>query len=417
LLVDKDEHTSARLFHSHSSQRLTPFCLRFSIMKIKSGRRLYFLSLLSYAVSASQTLRARRDRLLAPLAVTDHASNPAASNSTISTRPLLTIPLYNSDQTISDAIKANKIYGGVTAQPLEAPYFVMMLSWNNSTSKYEFDGCGGSLVSERHVLTAGHCAKDRDPRTHAVYVQAYQPSQANNSGVPLHFSRIANYTIHPRFNDTTNANDLSIVTLTTPVNKSSFTLLRPAGPYVTIWEGEQMQIYGFGYTNYTARTLLPTLQTVSLPFIPREKCKTYFGSHIQDDMVCAGFQDGGHDACNGDSGGPMVVKKGNQTFQVGIVDWGQGCGQPNKPGVYISVQYHFKWIQETICSALERNATAAVICDHYVPSPLYSASSINGCTKSKIGEQCGSYKQCCSGVCALGNHSSTTKVCAKAASW
>ncbi|GKY90669.1 hypothetical protein MPSEU_000040300 [Mayamaea pseudoterrestris] len=397
-------------------------------MKLKTIQWLQCLSLLIFhTATASQGIRGNYDRMLSPgEAVKEAFQNAMSTSTTINTTAatptdsLATFSIYNSNenQTIEESIMFDKIFGGVDAQPLEAPYFVMMLYWNNVTLKYEFDGCGGSLVSDRHVLTAGHCGKNRDPKLHLAYVQAHAPF-AGNPGVPSHISKIVSYTIHPDFDDVTNANDLSIVTLDKPVNVSSFKMIRLAGPYLNLWESEMVQVYGFGWTNDVTRTLDPTLQTVQLPYIPYEKCQAYYGSHVQPDMICAGYKEGGHDACNGDSGGPMIVRKGDQIFQVGVVSWGKGCGQPNQPGVYISVQFHFNWIQKTICSSLPATVSAPTICAKYnLKAITGGASSLatGSCTKSKLGEHCHISKQCCSGVCERRYGKWWRGVCVKGAS-
>ncbi|XP_055856100.1 trypsin zeta-like [Episyrphus balteatus] len=76
------------------------------------------------------------------------------------------------------------------------------------------------------------------------------------------------------------------------------------------------------------------LHQVEFPIISQEVCMSQFsGGKIKDSMICAGFPEGGKDACYGDSGGPLSV---NGIF-VGVVSWGSGCGEPRSPGVYASV--------------------------------------------------------------------------------
>ncbi|KAF3837355.1 hypothetical protein F7725_004819 [Dissostichus mawsoni] len=48
---------------------------------------------------------------------------------------------------------------------------------------------------------------------------------------------------------------------------------------------------------------------------------------------------------SGDSGGPMMIKKGSVWVQSGVVSFGKGCTLPNVPGVYVRVSQFEDWIK------------------------------------------------------------------------
>ena len=72
---------------------------------------------------------------------------------------------------------------------------------------------------------------------------------------------------------------------------------------------------------------------------------------MTDNMLCAGWREGGTDACQNDSGGPLVCQvPGNEGRWAlyGVVNYGQGCGAPDKYGVYARVTKYSTWIDSVI---------------------------------------------------------------------
>lgn len=48
----------------------------------------------------------------------------------------------------------------------------------------------------------------------------------------------------------------------------------------------------------------------------------------------------------GDSGGPLMLKREARWYQVGIVSFGNKCGEPGYPGVYTRVTQYHDWIRD-----------------------------------------------------------------------
>ena len=64
-----------------------------------------------------------------------------------------------------------------------------------------------------------------------------------------------------------------------------------------------------------------------------------------------GQVDGGIDACNGDSGGPLICESNdgeNRPVLVGITSRGKGCAMANNPGIYATVDKMIDWIDDVV---------------------------------------------------------------------
>ena len=78
-----------------------------------------------------------------------------------------------------------------------------------------------------------------------------------------------------------------------------------------------------------------------VPLISYEQCVKIYPGILRNDLHSC-YGGAGHDACTGDSGGPL----GDRTTVYGIVSFGKGCGEPNVPGVYTRISAYRTWIRE-----------------------------------------------------------------------
>ncbi|GFW34172.1 transposable element Tcb2 transposase [Trichonephila clavipes] len=96
------------------------------------------------------------------------------------------------------------------------------------------------------------------------------------------------------------------------------------------------------------------LKEVNVPLWRNDDCeralKHHFGPSykLPATSLCAGAE--GRDACDGDGGGPLVCEMNGHWYQVGIVSFGIGCGQPNTPGIYTRVESYSNWIHRVVAS-------------------------------------------------------------------
>ncbi|XP_034024411.1 suppression of tumorigenicity 14a [Thalassophryne amazonica] len=239
-------------------------------------------------------------------------------------------------------IKTSRIVGGQNAAEGEFPWQVSLQVSGNHV-------CGAALISNIWLLTAAHCVQDvptirySQPSTWKVYLGLHTQGVAENV-VTRNLQQIIP---HPNYNSYTYDNDIALMKLDSPVDNTDY--IRPIcmpSPQHVFETGESVWITGWG-ARREGGGAATTLQKAKVRIINSETCNKLMGDQITSRMLCAGVLEGGIDACQGDSGGPLSVPSiSGRMFLGGLVSWGEGCAQKNKPGIYTRITKFRGWITE-----------------------------------------------------------------------
>ena len=178
--------------------------------------------------------------------------------------------------------------GGFEAEPYSIPWQVRLAR-----------GCGGTLISPRHVMTAAHCG----PGTFRRVIVGEHLRYNDSDGITHETCRYEN---HPKFEDGTPARyDFTILHLEKLVEIGPRAV--PACLPTSKHGGEKCEKVTLNETHDPTR-----LRFVKVPGITNVQCQKWYNEsdyfpwkvQIRPAELCAGEPDvGGKDACQGDSGG------------------------------------------------------------------------------------------------------------------
>ncbi|XP_053743369.1 trypsin-3-like [Synchiropus splendidus] len=230
-------------------------------------------------------------------------------------------------------LEDERIVGGYECPRNSVPYQASLFTGYNY--------CGGILLSEEWVLSAAHCRPKNN-----VEVRLGEHDIWEDDGTEQHIMS-AKFIRHPDYDPRSQDGDIMLIKLSRPAALTSH--VRPVQlPSKCAADGTVCRVSGWGSlrpsdegSRYPA-----ALQCLEVPLLSDDTCFNAYPFQITENMICAGFLEGGKDSCQGDSGGPMVCDGVLQ----GVVSWGKGCALRNKPGVYTKVCNFVSWIKTTMAS-------------------------------------------------------------------
>ncbi|XP_072219522.1 vitamin K-dependent protein C [Leuresthes tenuis] len=227
--------------------------------------------------------------------------------------------------------------GGEVGKKGESPWQVLLL---NARGQFH---CGGVLISESWVLTAAHCLKN--DRKFKVRLGDYERLRNEGTEVTL---TVAKAIEHPNYNSRTVDNDIALLRLLTPAPLSNYIIPiclpgREMAERVLHVNGTTTVVSGWGRDD--SGKYSSALNVIKVPLVSHSICTHQMFPHsLSDNVLCAGILGQSTDACEGDSGGPMVTLYRKTWFLIGLVSWGEGCGREDKLGIYTKVSNYNEWI-------------------------------------------------------------------------
>lgn len=175
--------------------------------------------------------------------------------------------------------------------------------------------CTGTMLSNNKVLTAAHCVT-RNMRNFGIFIE--------NDDTVLEIVQGTSFKAHPQFGVIGGipVNDVAIMTLNRGVGLPTMPIYTSAN----IEKGDIFSIFGYG-----------TDDTGDISsFLRSGEMKI---EEVTPNNILALFKGEGSNTCTGDSGGPALLTRNNQTGLIGATSSGQNVDcQPDDISNFINLQ-------------------------------------------------------------------------------
>ncbi|XP_056621414.1 transmembrane protease serine 3 [Triplophysa dalaica] len=223
----------------------------------------------------------------------------------------------------------SRIVGGNVSGPGQVPWQVSLYYQNQHF-------CGGSVISDRWIVTAAHC----------VYGFAQPVLWGVHAGISDHpmsgAVAVEKIIFHANYKRNGLGYDIALIKL-----KQLLTFNDQLSPICLPTHGETFEtgqmclISGWGATTDGGESST-SLQSAQVPLLSSRQCRRPGRTSWN---ICAGFLQGAAGGCQGDNGGPLACR-GSAWTLVGTASLAQSCGQKNEPGVYTSITQSLTWIHQ-----------------------------------------------------------------------
>ncbi|XP_001353036.4 protein masquerade [Drosophila pseudoobscura] len=273
-----------------------------------------------------------------------------------SDQPEIVYPDYYQQRSLHGSLQAAnysgrrraRVVGGEDGENGEWCWQVALI---NSLNQYL---CGAALIGTQWVLTAAHCVTNIVRSGDAIYVRVGDYDLTRKYGSPgAQTLRVATTYIHHNHNSQTLDNDIALLKLHGQAElRDGVCLVCLPARGVSHAAGKRCTVTGYGYMGEAGPIPL-RVREAEIPIVSDTECIRKVNAVTEKIFIlpassfCAGGEEG-HDACQGDGGGPLVCQDDGFYELAGLVSWGFGCGRQDVPGVYVKTSSFIGWINQII---------------------------------------------------------------------
>nr|AYV99565.1 venom polypeptide [Dolopus genitalis] len=237
----------------------------------------------------------------------------------------------------------NRIVGGEHATPNQFPYQVGLRLLKVRDLDVYRSWCGGSLISDKVVLTAAHCLDNA--ASVLLYLGAHDRTKSSELKREMIQVKKESFIIHEKYDRDVIENDIGLILLPQQLELNQYinTVKLPKASQTDL-VGRMAVASGWGKTA-DSEPGSSVLKFVNRKILDNSDCQQFFGLILKTQLCMEGRNRKA--TCQGDSGGPLAIEDSDGSkVIVGLTSFGGYSCEKGIPVVFTRVSSFLDWINK-----------------------------------------------------------------------